>query len=102
MHVRIKPPFFTCRTNFRLGNKVDNNLSVSPSQMHQAMLDGVPISSSSPSLDIAGTPNPSWDIPPEYKRGADINDLWAAQKAARKKLHDGAKVAQAQKELDNA
>ncbi|UPW41270.1 hypothetical protein [Sigmofec virus UA08Rod_4527] len=66
--------------------KVEQGLSVSPSQVAELTAKGIPVSSTNVSQFIDGSPNPSFDLPIDELRGVDINDVWEASKEAARNL----------------
>lgn len=66
---------------------VQNNLSVTPSQMNQMRMHGIPISSN---LDTSkfydGDSSPVVSIDPMLMRGVDILDAWNAEQSSKNRL----------------
>ena len=58
---------------------VQNNLSLTPSQIAEMTKKGIPVSTQS-LQGIYETPTQGHDVDPIYQRGVDMNDLWNAQK----------------------
>lgn len=66
---------------------VKPGLAVTPAQMHDMMLKGIPISTSAFGLVFDdGVPNPS-GLLLENVRGIDRSDLWQQQQSIKKKMY---------------
>lgn len=66
--------------------KVQNNLSVTPSQMFAMAAKGVPITTSNEANFYDGEPNPTWQVDPVENRRMNIVDIWNMQRDSAKKL----------------
>ena len=64
---------------------VQSGLSVTPEKMAELTKLGVPISSQNAALGFDELANVSDLVPMEYVRGISLNDLWNANKDAKKK-----------------
>lgn len=68
---------------------VQSNLSVTPSQMNQMRVHGIPISSNvDPTKFYDGDSSPVVSIDPMMLRGVDIVDAWNAEQTAKNRLND--------------
>ena len=67
---------------------VQPNLAMTPAQVAEMAAAGKPVSSTSVGTYYDGTPNPSFDLPIDQKRGCDIADAWNASVEAQDKLND--------------
>lgn len=69
---------------------VQSHLAVTPSEMNQMRLMGVPISSQmEPNNFYDGDSSPSVSIDPMLMRGVDIIDAWNAEQSAKNNLRNG-------------
>lgn len=66
---------------------VQNNLSLTPSQIAEMTKKGIPVSTQS-LQGIYETPTQGHDVDPIYQRGVDMNDLWNAQKRVQTKVRN--------------
>lgn len=71
---------------------VRNGLATTPAQMAVLAQKGLPISSDvAGSMFYDGTPNPSWDVPAENRRGVDAGTLWEMSKDIKTRMRNGMK-----------
>lgn len=64
---------------------VQNNLAVTPEQLAEMTAKGIPISTNNLSGGFEETTTSGHDVPMEFQRGVDLNDVWNAKETAKKK-----------------
>ncbi len=71
-------------------NPVKSHLAITPAQMDNARVQGIPITPSNVNPDLIqdGTTNPQFEIELERQRGVDIAELWQNAESSRKRLGD--------------
>lgn len=71
-------------------NPVKSHLAITPAQMDNARVQGIPITPSNVNPDLIqdGTTNPQFEIELERQRGVDIAELWQDAETSRKRLRD--------------
>lgn len=69
-------------------NPVKSHLAITPAQMDNARVQGIPITPSNVNPDLIqdGTTNPQFEIELERQRGVDIAELWQNAESSRKRL----------------
>lgn len=68
--------------------QVQNGLAITPEQMQEMTLKGVPIASQNLGITYdEGYSNTSFDVPMEYQRGVDISDAWEAREDVTKRFN---------------
>ena len=70
-------------------NPVKSHLAITPAQMDNARVQGIPITPSNVNPDLIqdGTTNPQFEIELERQRGVDIAELWQNSESSRKKIN---------------
>lgn len=70
-------------------NPVKSHLAITPAQMDNARVQGIPITPSNVNPDLIqdGTTNPQFEIELERQRGVDIAELWQNAESSRKKIN---------------
>lgn len=89
MFARIKQSMKSVRSARIIDNgfeKVKTGLSVSPTQMAQMTSKGIPVTSQLAETFFDGTSDPSFEMDLTDLRGIDVNQIWEAEKTARKRL----------------
>lgn len=69
-------------------NPVKSHLAITPAQMDNARVQGIPITPSNVNPDLIqdGTVNPQFEIELERQRGIDVAELWQNAESSRKRL----------------
>lgn len=69
-------------------NPVKSHLAITPAQMDNARVQGIPITPSNVNPDLIqdGTTNPQFEIELERQRGVDVAELWQNAESSRKRL----------------
>lgn len=83
-----KRVFAKAEFNSALDMPVKAGLAITPQQMYEMSKRGVPISSASCDMATQGEDSPSFEIPVDRLRGADVNMVWEAEQEVKDKVYD--------------
>lgn len=74
--------------------EVDGRLAMTPTDMERLRQNGTPISQTNlEGLFFDGLEDPSFDLPPDFRRGVDAADLYQLSRDAAKNISKGQKKA---------
>lgn len=68
---------------------VKSGLALTPTEMDKMVKNGIPITPQNLGLTYEeGYDKQNFDVSPEYRRGADIGELWEKQQSVNKRFRD--------------